>query len=267
MTPHDDLDRELLTWLDDVGSRSTPRNLDVVLERTRHMRQRPAWASIERWLPMTVISLPSASPPLRLAWLLLIGLLVVAMGTGVAIVGSQVLTSTRSDDGRRSTAVIPQGGEALIAFGTLDDGPDGQKAGDIYTVRADGTELRQLTDGPEWETDPAWSPDGTRIAFRSWDAGTDSVVVMDADGGNRMTLASSQQPTQDCLAHAGLAWAPDGSSLIFPTRGSCTGPYDLQIVATDGSSSVTPLLTESFDSRFASWSPDGTSHRIPGSNG
>ena len=258
MTPHDDLDRELLTWLDDVTLRPSPRNLDVVLERTRHMRQRPAWASPERWLPMTVISIPSASPLMRLAWLLLIGLLVVAMGAAVAIVGSGVLTSTRSDDGRLSTVAIPQGGAALIAFGTLDDGPDGQKAGDIYTVRADGTELRQLTDGPEWEADPAWSPDGTRIAFRSWDAGTDNVVVMDADGGNRTTLASSQQSGQDCLSRAGLAWAPDGSSLIFPSRSSCSGPYDLMIVATDGTSGATPLLTDSFDSRFAAWSPDGT---------
>ena len=71
MTPHDELDRELLSWLDDIGSRSTPRNLEMVLERTRHMRQRPAWASFERWLPMTVITArPAMAMPLRMAWLL-----------------------------------------------------------------------------------------------------------------------------------------------------------------------------------------------------
>jgi Tol biopolymer transport system component len=269
MTGHDDLDRELLSWLDGMDSRPTPRNLDVVLERTRHTRQRPAWASLERWLPMAVITIPSTSPPLRLAWLLLIGLLVVAMGAGAVIVGSGVLNSTRSDDGRLSTAVIPQGGEALIAFGTLDDVPDGQKAGDIYTVRADGTDLRQLTDGPEWEADPAWSPDGTRIAFRSWIDGTDSVVVIDADGGNRLTLGSSEQSSQDCLKGANLAWAPDGSSVIYPTRSSCDGPYDLMIVEADrpgGPGAASPLHTAAFDSRYATWSPDGTQLAFLGRN-
>jgi TolB protein len=172
-----------------------------------------------------------------------------AIVAGGLIVGSSLL---------RATATIPQGGEALIAFGTVDDSPDGLKAGDIYTVRADGTELRQLTDGPEWEADPSWSPDGTRMAFRSWVDGTDSIVVMDADGGNRVTLASSQQSSQDCLKVSSLAWAPDGSSLVFPTRAGCVGPFDLQIVATDGTRGPMPLLTESFDSRNAAWSPDGT---------
>ena len=60
-----------------------------------------------------------------------------------------------------------------------------QADGDIYTVRADGTDLRQLTDGPGIGSNPAWSPDGTRIAFHHWQGGNDSVEVMDAGGGNR----------------------------------------------------------------------------------
>src|SRR2546423_6980359 len=43
---------------------------------------------------------------------------------------------------------------------------DGERKGDIYTVRADGTGLTRLTTSGD-ERNPAWSPDGTRIAFTS----------------------------------------------------------------------------------------------------
>jgi hypothetical protein len=36
---------------------------------------------------------------------------------------------------------------------------------DIVVVQADGTDRRRLTDDPETEWDPTWSPDGTRLAY------------------------------------------------------------------------------------------------------
>jgi TolB protein len=251
-----ELQRELDVWLADAYVPASPRNLDVVVERTRTMRQRPAWASLERWLPMAVITArPELVAPLRAVWLLLITLLVLALVTGGLLIGAHLM---------RATAVIPQDGEALIAFGTLDDGPDGQKAGDIYTVQADGTDLRQLTSGPEWDANPSWSPDGTRIAFRSWVDGTDSVVVMDADGENRMILASSEQSSQDCLKGANLAWSPDGETLVFPTRNPCDGPFDLQYVSTDGTTTAKELRTDGFEGRVAAWSPTGDALAVIG---
>jgi len=132
MTSHDDFDRELSAWLDDAHLPHSPRNLGMVLERTRHMRQRPAWSSLERWLPMAVITArPALALPLRMAWLLLITLLVLAIAAGGLIAGSKLLNAT---------APMPMGGAAILAFDSLD--------GDLYTIRADGTDRRQLTSGP-----------------------------------------------------------------------------------------------------------------------
>ena len=81
-----------MAWLDDPSTPPAPRYLGEVLERTRRTRQRPAWASLERWLPMTVITRPPAltaavglAPAHR-------HLLVIALPPSVAIVGSQLLT-------------------------------------------------------------------------------------------------------------------------------------------------------------------------------
>ena len=157
---------------------SAPDYRDDILRQVARTRQRPAWTFLERWLPMTVITRPGLAPPLRMAWLLLIALLCLALAAGVAIVGSRLLTSNGPDDGLAATAVIPQGDEAVFAFATWIG------AGDIYTVRADGTDLRQLT---EWPGHRVRTPRGRRTAPASPTGtrqdGSDTLVVMDAGGG------------------------------------------------------------------------------------
>jgi Tol biopolymer transport system component len=259
MNQSNDLDQMLATWTDDLYAAPTERILGKVLERTTRTKQRRSWASLERWLPMAIITRPAAAAPsLRFAWILIAALLAVALVAGGAIVASRL---------HLAAVDIPQGDSAVLVFGT-DSAKNGELAGDIYTARADGGDLRHITSGPAFDSNPIFSPDGTRIAFHRWENGTDSLVVMDAGGGNPVTLAASPANSQDCLlGHWTVAWSPDGQSLVFPTRENCMGSFDLNIVAADGSSPATKLLADGTNSVNGAWSPDGNRLAFIGSVG
>lgn len=195
-----------------------------------------------------------ASRPMRMTRLVIFALLVLALAAVVAVVGAQLL---------RPKAVIPQGGAAVLVFATIVGDARGQTSGDIFTARADGTDLRQLTSGPGVKAAPAFSPDGTRIAYRDWRDGNDVIVVMDAGGGNRTILATNSSNGSHCT-RGSLAWSPDGRSLVFRVSSVCDSRFDLFIVATEGSAPATKLLASGIDTAHATWSPDGTKIAVVG---
>jgi Tol biopolymer transport system component len=74
----------------------------------------------------------------------------------------------------------------------------------------DGSGLTNLTNNPAIEISPAWSPDGTHIAFaRSITETNNEIFVMDADGSNVVRLTDS--PSLDEYP----SWSPDGSQIAF----------------------------------------------------
>jgi Tol biopolymer transport system component len=56
--------------------------------------------------------------------------------------------------------------------------------GDIYVMNADGSAITRLTTDPAMDFDPAWSPDGIHIAFRSHRDGDEEVYLMNAEGSD-----------------------------------------------------------------------------------
>ena len=91
---------------------------------------------------------------------------------------------------------------------------------------ADGGNVRQLTDSGE-DSNPAWSPDGTRIAFQSYRDGDWDIYVMGTDGGN------VQQLTDDPYRDREPAWSPDGTRIAF-SRTSGTFDWDIYVMDADG---------------------------------
>jgi Tol biopolymer transport system component len=149
----------------------------------------------------------------------------------------RVLTRTGDE---RYPSYSPDG--ARIVFrGDLDLAePSGDE--ELYVMDADGTNVRQLTDNGDFDSAPAWSPDGTQIAFEKAAAGTfvpgvpaepgkeaeeKDIYVMDADGTNVRRLTDS--PGLD----EGPVWSPDGTKIAFSSDRD--GQQELYVMNADGS--------------------------------
>ena len=171
------------------------------------------------------------------------------------------ITATSVNDPRHSTtATVTLSATRLsgrIAF-----------AGDfqIYSMNAGGSGLTRLTADPYQNGQPAWSPDGARIAFWSNRAGNRQIFAMNADGSGVTQLTND--PTADCFRPA---WSPDGTKIAYTRSiGSSFGGGGLQngdiwVINADGSGPVQITNEVTGDSQdleawdyWPTWSPDGT---------
>jgi Tol biopolymer transport system component len=142
----------------------------------------------------------------------------------------------------RDPAWSPDGSQIAFVSGQFDDSDE------IYLIRADGTDRRQLTENKKFDWFPAWSPSGDRLVFCSERSGGQELILATAEGAGqtRVTMAEKtyeQEPE----------WAPDGRALAY--SGKMNGNYEIYVVDTSGfdlddeeSLSTLPLnLTNSTD--------------------
>jgi Tol biopolymer transport system component len=145
-------------------------------------------------------------------------------------------------------STVVQVAPGTIAFARTDAGAD------IYVIQTDGTGLTRLAGGPgSWLEHPAWSPDGTRIAYHSGFGPhrTFSVWVMNADGSDRVQLT---QVPPGCLWPT---WSPDGSHIAFTLHSPETRRFNIYMMDADGSD-LSSLTSGATDDLFPAWAPDGT---------
>jgi Tol biopolymer transport system component len=113
--------------------------------------------------------------------------------------------------------------------------PAGDSDRAIFTVDAAAGELRTLFDVPgAFDSAPAWSPDGTRIAFESNanvgagnPEGDMEIWTMAADGSGQTQLTSNDAHDE------GPTWSPDGGLLAF-TSGPDNEHGDIHVMTPDG---------------------------------
>ena len=120
---------------------------------------------------------------------------------------------------------------------------------DIYMMNANGSGETPLTTNPASDNSPAWSPDGTRIAFASTRDGNSEIYVMNADGSGQTRLTSNS------ANDGNPAWTPDGSRIAF--HSDRDGNFEIYVMTAAGAGQTRLTFGATSDLEPA-WSPDGT---------
>ena len=96
---------------------------------------------------------------------------------------------------------------------------------EIYVMNADGSNKKRLTNNPDWDFDPAFSYNGSKIAFVSECNKNNlcNIYVMNADGSNRTRLTGNLKRDRY------PSFSPDGSKIVFNRLSSDGRHLDIQI--------------------------------------
>lgn len=138
----------------------------------------------------------------------------------------------------RAPESVPKG---RIVFDSDRDHP--LRGSDIYIMDATGDDIRRLTDDEDSNRSPAISPDGSQIAYISYQEGYE-IIVMKSDGSKPMALYAGDEFI------ISLKWSPDGKWIAFGMSGK-------MLLLQPGKDGVSTLVDVSpaFVGGLA-WSPD-----------
>ena len=235
MMAPDVLERQITDWLADAA---TPRDVELgdVFTQTRSMGQRHVWTGPAGWRSTLTIS-PASRGRRSLSALLLLALMIGALVAVTLVTGSR----------RQLPAPVGPARAGLFAFSTQEG---------IYVMQPDGSGRTLLVSGDREQVGPAWSPDGTRLAYWSeMDSVRQfSLHILDLDDSTSTSMAGGRSfyVSYPFYVSDPAVWSPDGKRLAFTTTSG-----ELRLVNSDGTN-LQRIGDPAMRFAIPTWSPDGT---------
>lgn len=172
--------------------------------------------------------------------------------------GTELVNLTDTPDFDDRYVTWDPNGMALVFHSNQPGELDGSEDYELYRYDLNTGDIQQLTFNGAHDLGPDWSPEGSTIAFHSYDNNRSYIYLINSDGSNREQLDPDGITNNAFYA----TWSPDGKRLAMHVQANDAGSSSpiYQVYTLDMVTGVAQPLMETYvNDQFPNWSPDGNS--------